>query len=115
MKVINYTEETLNDVNVEGAVHAKIRKVLTENDGAPSFTMRIFELGEGGCTPYHSHAWEHEIFVIEGKGELVDENKNTVELTPGVAALVMPHELHQFRNKSNQTFKFMCLVPNAYA
>lgn len=115
MKVVNYKDVPINDVNVEGAKAAKIRKVLTETDGAPNFTMRIFELGENGCTPYHAHEWEHEIFVIEGNGALVLENGEEIELTPGKAALVTPNQLHQFKNKTPETFKFMCLVPNAYA
>jgi quercetin dioxygenase-like cupin family protein len=115
MKLVHFTEVPLIEVNVEGAEKASIRKVLTTGDGAPNFTMRIFELAEGGCTPYHAHEWEHEIFIVEGKGVLVDENGNELELIPGKAALVLPMEKHQFKNISKETFKFMCLVPNAYA
>jgi quercetin dioxygenase-like cupin family protein len=115
MKVVHYTDVDLQDVNVEGARSAKIRKVLTANDGAPNFTMRIFELGKDGCTPFHSHSWEHEIYVVEGKGALVTESGEEIELIPGKAALIKPDEKHQFKNKSTETFKFMCLVPNEYA
>jgi quercetin dioxygenase-like cupin family protein len=115
MKVIHYNEVDLKEVNVEGASGAKIRKVLTEDDGAPNFTMRIFELSEGGCTPYHQHAWEHEIFVVEGEGVLVTESGEEIPLKEGTAALIKPEEKHQFKNTSPVLFKFMCLVPNAYA
>lgn len=115
MKVINYTDVEMNEVIAEGVSGAKIRKVLTSNDGAPNFSMRIFELDKDGHTPFHKHQWEHEIFILEGKGELVLEDGSTIELIPGKAALITPEEVHQFRNTSEETFKFMCLVPNAYA
>lgn len=115
MKVVDYTDVPIREVNMEGAKSAQIRKVLTAEDGAPTFTMRIFELGEGGCTPYHAHEWEHEIFIVEGKGKLVLDNNQEIELLPGKAALIKPHEQHQFVNTSKETFKFMCLVPNKYA
>ena len=115
MKVIDYRDVELKKVEMEGAVSASIRRVLTPTDGTPNFAMRIFELGEGGCTPQHAHEWEHEIYCIEGKGVIVTDNGKQIDLTPGVAALVEPHELHQFKNTSKETLKFMCLVPNNYA
>lgn len=115
MKVVNYQDVTLQEVNIEGANKASIRKVLTANDGAPNFTMRVFELGEGGHTPLHQHDWEHEIYVIEGQGVLVTEDNKEIPLTPGTAILVKGQELHQFKNVSGETFKFMCLVTNDYA
>ena len=115
MKVVDYKDVELKQVEVEGAVSAKIRKVLVPDDGTPTFAMRIFELGEGGCTPFHQHEWEHEIYCIEGKGIIVIDNDKHIDLTAGTAALIEPNEKHQFRNASKGTFKFMCLVPNAYA
>jgi quercetin dioxygenase-like cupin family protein len=115
MKIAHYNDVELNEVNVEGANNAKIRRVLTEKDGAPTFTMRIFELGEEGCTPYHAHESEHEIFVIDGKGAIVDIEGEEIILTPGMALLIPPHEKHQFKNTSSVTFKFICLVPNKFA
>lgn len=115
MKIVHYNDVEMNEVNVEGASNAKIRKVLTAEDGAPNFTMRIFELGQDGHTPYHAHEWEHEIYVVEGKGALVKEDGTEIPLETGMAALVKPNEKHQFKNKTSETFKFMCLVPNAYA
>ncbi|HEY5765719.1 MAG TPA: cupin domain-containing protein, partial [Candidatus Deferrimicrobiaceae bacterium] len=45
-----------------------IRVLMGENVGAPTFTMRHFEVAPGGSTPYHSHPWEHEVYVLSGKG-----------------------------------------------
>ncbi|MEW5819444.1 MAG: cupin domain-containing protein [Cyanobacteriota bacterium] len=115
MKVIDHQNVPAVDVNVEGAKAAKIRKILTPNEGTPNFAMRIFELDIHGCTPYHTHEWEHEIFVLSGKGLLINEHGDKIDLYPGVAALIPPNEKHQFQNASSETFKFMCLVPNDYA
>lgn len=115
MKIVKVEEVESRLVNVEGAANAKIRKVLTQEDGTPGFTMRVFELGENGYTPFHAHEWEHEVYIISGKGALVDKNNNETNISAGNAILVTPNELHQFKNTSDEILKFICLVPNAYA
>lgn len=115
MKIVKVEDIESKVVSVEGASNATIRKVLTQDDGAPGFTMRVFELGEKGYTPYHAHEWEHEVYIISGMGALIDKDKNEISLSSGSAILVKPNELHQFKNTSNEILKFICLVPNAYA
>jgi len=72
--------------------------------------MRVFELGENGFTPYHQHPWEHEVFVIEGEGEL-RLAEESVYLTSNTALFIQPMEWHQFCNKGKGLFKFICVVP----
>ncbi len=111
MKLVNYRQVKSEPVTDEGAKDTTIAWALSEKDGTPNFSMRIFRVQPGGYTPLHSHSWEHEIFVIRGEGTLVDEGKE-YGLKAGDIAFVQPQELHQFKNNGNQTWEFLCLVPN---
>ena len=72
MKIKHNAEVPLNDVTMEGAAGCKVRWLVGEADAAPNFAMRQFELEPGGHTPRHFHPYEHEIFVLEGEGVIVD-------------------------------------------
>ena len=98
-------------VEMEGASQVRMRLLISERDDAPNFNMRVFELAPGGHTPFHSHDFEHEIFVLEGEGELFD-GENNHPLGPGSVSLVAPNEEHNFRNTSDSgIFRFLCIVP----
>ncbi len=101
-------------VRLEGAKDVKVRVIFGPNDKAPTFAMRIFEVGPGGHTPYHQHPFEHEVFVLAGEVGVVTA-EGTVPLRVHDALLVAANEVHQFRNLSDQSSaRFMCLVPIAY-
>ena len=88
---------------------AKIKWLINEKDGAPTFLMRHFTIEAGGFTPYHQHDWEHEVYVLEGKGRLrYEELEERIEA--GDAILIPPGKKHQFRADS-ETLKFLCMVP----
>ncbi len=78
--------------------------------GAKNFAMRVFEIESGGHTPLHRHPWEHEVFVLEGEGELFN-GENAKPFKVGYAVFVPPNELHQFRNSSKVLLKIICLIP----
>lgn len=78
--------------------------------GAPSFVMRIFELAPGVSTPFHTHDWEHEVFILAGTGALVEEKTET-PLKPEDAVLIPPKEKHCLTNKGKETMRFICVVP----
>jgi quercetin dioxygenase-like cupin family protein len=111
MKVVHYEQIDSAPVQQEGASGCRIRCLIGEADGAPSFTMRQFEVAPGGYTPEHSHAHEHEVFVLEGTGIVIDGNQQH-RLQPGVAVFVPPARPHQFRNTGAGPLKFLCLIPH---
>ena len=51
-----------------------MRWVISPKDGAENFYMRIVEaqLGSEG-PPLHHHDYEHEMYILEGEGTLVDD------------------------------------------
>ena len=109
MKVIRYTDVKAEEVE-EGAKGVRIRWIITESTGARNFVMRHFEIAPGGYTPHHAHAWEHEVFVLEGPAEVRTESTAT-PVSPGDAVLVMPDEQHQFRNTGQSPARFLCMIP----
>ena len=109
MKVQHYTEVEAEPVK-EAAKNTKVRWLIAERDNAPNFYMRVFEVGQGGATPHHEHAWEHEIFVLEGEGKLVGDGFSH-ELSPGIFAFVPGGDIHHLENSGDAPLKFICLVP----
>ena len=99
------------DVVLEGASKVKVRWLITKEMGAKNFAMRVFELEPDGYSPLHKHPWEHEVFILEGKGQLFDGQKAT-PFQAGDAIFVQADEMHQFKNSSKKLLKFICLIPH---
>src|SRR5208283_5547791 len=96
-------------VTEEEAKGARIKWLINEKDGAPIFLMRHVPVEPGGFTPYHQHDWEHEVYVLEGKGKVrYEESEEPIE--PGDAILIPPGKKHQFR-AGTEPLKFLCIVP----
>lgn len=112
MKVANTENIEAKEVQMEGAKGCTVRQLVGQNDGAPTFAMRQFEVAPGGHTPRHFHPYEHEVFVLEGEG-VVFEGDTPHALKAGDVVLVKPDEVHQFRNTGDKPMKFLCLIPNS--
>ncbi len=109
MKIFHYKDVEAKDAD-EGASGLKVRWLITKEMGAPNFAMRLFEMESGGNSPLHTHPWEHEVFVLEGEGIVVSKDVER-KVSSGDVVFIPPNELHQFKNKGNVTFTFLCLVP----
>ena len=91
-------------------VNAAKRVLIGPDQGAPTFIMRLFTLSEGGFSPFHKHAWEHEVFVIAGEGAVRGADGDT-RVSAGDFIFVPPNEEHQFLNTSDKPFEFLCVIP----
>jgi quercetin dioxygenase-like cupin family protein len=112
MKVQNYESIEKKPVTMEGSSGCEVRWLIGSSDQAPNFAMRQFEVAPGGHTPRHFHPYEHEVFVLEGEGEIY-EGDQAHPLKKGDVVYVAPNEVHQFRNLGSMPLKFLCLVPNS--
>ena len=56
--------------------------LVSPNDGARNFVMRRFTIEPGAATAHHQHNWEHEVYVLEGRGLLLSSGRET-SLRPG--------------------------------
>ena len=74
MKVKQYQQVEQQPVEIEGAQGCSVRWLVGEKDGDPNFAMRQFEVAPGGHTPKHSHPYEHEVFMLEGEGVVLEDD-----------------------------------------
>jgi quercetin dioxygenase-like cupin family protein len=107
MKIHNYRQVRPEPV----APGVAMRVVAGPAEGAPTFVMRVFEIQSGSSTPLHAHPWEHEVFVLEGRGILRGEKGRETPLMEGDAVLVTPDEPHSFLGIGRGTFRLICVVP----
>ncbi len=115
MHIVDVVDCDCKDVEVEGAKGVKIQWLLAEEEcGAPNFAMRRFIVEPGGCTPLHTHDWEHEVYIVRGVGE-VTHRGGVTHFAPDTAILIEPDEEHQFRNTGVEPLEFLCMVPNGPA
>lgn len=93
----------------EGAKKVWIQ-VLIDRYRAATFIMRRFIIKPGGETPLHAHRWEHEVFVLKGRGVITNGNVK-LGLKPGNVVYVPPNRRHQFRNVAKGRLEFLCIIP----
>ncbi|GMV37454.1 MAG: hypothetical protein AMXMBFR61_19620 [Fimbriimonadales bacterium] len=110
MVVVQSEQRPFEEVAIEGACGAYIKELLTQREGAPNFAMRLFEIRPGGHTMHHSHAWEHEVFILSGTGE-VRADAGPIAVKEGDAVLVPGGETHSFANTGTTPFRFLCMIP----
>jgi quercetin dioxygenase-like cupin family protein len=112
MKVSHFEQTPAVPIQMEGSSGCQVRWLVDEHDGAPNFAMRQFEVAPGGHTPQHFHDYEHEVFVLEGAGVVLEDGREH-PLHAGDVVFVKPNEVHQFRNTGSAPLKFLCLIPNS--
>lgn len=95
---------------MEGAPGVTLRWLWGAPDGAPSFALRLIEVAPGTSTPCHSHAHEHEVYVLAGQA-LLRGASEAHRLAPGDTVFVPPHEEHGFANTGPDVLRFLCGVP----
>ena len=109
MKHIHYLDEEAVEVSEDGAYGIKLRTVIGEKDGADNFFMRIISFDANASSPAHSHPWEHETFVLRGKGILEVEGEE-VPLKAGDITFIPGNAEHTFRT-SKEPMEMICLIP----
>ena len=86
------------------------REVICADKGAPNFCMRVIDVAPGAFTPSHEHPWEHEVFVLSGRGVVVGKEGET-QITKDSVVFVPPDEHHCFINNGNAPLRFICVIP----
>ena len=100
--------------DMEGAEGIYKQIPISKEDGTPTFSFRVFTVEPGGHTPLHNHPFEHLNYIIEGIGAIITKNEKR-ELKKGDFVLVLPGEIHQYRNTSaHNTMVMICAVPKEY-
>jgi quercetin dioxygenase-like cupin family protein len=101
---------------MRGAQSVPLRLMVGREHGAPTFSMRLFEVEPGGNTLLHQHNYEHELMVLEGEAQIAGGVSGSTirSLRPGDAAFVPANETHQIRNVSDGILRFVCIVPTHF-
>jgi len=86
------------------------REVINADDGAPNYCMRVFDVDPGSSTPFHAHAWEHEVFVLSGKGVAVSDG-GEIKIDRDSVVFVPGEETHCFKNNGDEILRFICVIP----
>lgn len=100
----------IQPVEMEGAKSAYIQWLITQDDGAPHFAMRRFVIKPEGVIPKHSHWYEHEIYVLKGRG-IVGVEDREYEVSKGSVLYVPPEVIHWYRNIGDEDWEFLCIIP----
>jgi quercetin dioxygenase-like cupin family protein len=115
MKITNLEQTKKIKVDMEGAKDAYKQVPVSKEDGAPVFSFRVFTIEPGGHTPYHKHPFEHANYIIDGQGVLVTETGEERPVKKGDFALVLPNEVHQYKNTAQkEPLVMICAVPKEY-
>ena len=100
--------------DMEGAKGVYKQIPISREDGAPTFSFRVFTIEPGGHTPLHKHPFEHLNYIIEGHGTVFAEDGER-KLKKGDFVMILPGERHQYRNtSSNELMIMICAVPKEY-
>jgi len=101
-------------------MQATIRWLIAKKEGAPigpraqdapHFAMRVVEIKrKGEKIPLHRHDYEHEVFVIEGQGDVLSPGGQK-PVAYGNFVYVAPNEEHGFENTGDKPFRFICVIP----
>ena len=84
--------------------------LLGPDDGAPSFAMRRFTMGEGGGMPRHTNTVEHEQYVLRGRAR-VGIGDQVHEVGADDVLYIRAGAPH-FYEVVEAPFEFLCVVPN---
>lgn len=87
------------------------KQVLISPQEAPNFAMRKFSIEPGGEMPLHTNSVEHEQLVLNGKAEVIIDNKifnvqkdDVVFIPAGIP--------HSYKTIGEEPFEFLCMIPN---
>ncbi len=90
--------------------NASIKVLVGEQEGWSDYVMRVLEVTSYGYTPLHKHPWPHINYILEGEGTIqIGDKKHQIQ--KGSYAYIQENTLHQFCNTSENTLKFICIVP----
>ena len=111
MKIMHYSEAEAKQFDSDQVKRVTGRIAIGKADGANNFCMRIFEIEKGGFSPRHTHDWEHEIFIHEGRGEAFCDG-SWEPISAGTVLFIPGNEAHQIRNTGDGKLVFACLIPS---
>lgn len=92
------------------AALSQIRALVSPKEGWEGYVLRVIDVEPNGYTPAHQHLWPHINYILEGEGSLLIDGVWT-DVEKDSYAYVPENAFHQFKNRGNTNFRFICIVP----
>jgi quercetin dioxygenase-like cupin family protein len=105
----NIHDTPVAPVAMAGVEGIRMAVMVGRADGAPNFALRSFIVDPKGHSPRHAHDYEHEVFIVDGSGEVLLEGQFR-PIRAGDVVYVPADTEHQFR-AGDAGMRFLCLVP----
>lgn len=110
MPVNHIKKIPVTEINAPGCKDASKQTLIGPVEGWKDHVMRLFTLKKDGHSPRHIHPWPHINYITQGKGALFLDDLE-YDLEPGSVAYVPAGKEHQFMNRGDSDFSFICIVP----
>ena len=110
MFVTEAADVPAQELNLGGARGSSIKWLIGPAQQAGNFSMRLVTVAPGGQTPDHAHAWEHQWYVLSGRGEASDGDGKKHPVGPGSVVFVPDGERHNIRNTGQQPLVLICMI-----
>ncbi len=111
---VNAFSVQVEDLAKDGAEKVKVRYLIDERHGSHRFALRLYTVEKGGYTPLDEHAYEHQVYVLSGRG-MLRQSKEAGPLKPmqeGDTIFIPSKAVHQFSNEWDEPFVFLCVKGN---
>lgn len=111
---VNASSVSVEDLTKKGAEKVKVRYLIDERHGSDRFALRQYTVEKGGHTPLDQHEYEHQVYVLSGRGLVREAEHSPIlrELSEGDAVFVPSNAVHQFINQRDEPFVFLCVKGN---
>jgi len=87
-----------------------VRHVLIgEDDGAPNFIIRYFQVAPGKSTRLEQHPHEHGVVILQGRAR-VQINDEFFEVGEKDAVFISGNDLHQLTALGDEPMGFICVI-----
>jgi quercetin dioxygenase-like cupin family protein len=73
--------------------------------------MRLFTLEPGAKIGIHHHPEEHEIYILKGECELIDQKGNRTKVIANDVIFMPSEEKHGYENIGSEELAFICVIP----
>jgi quercetin dioxygenase-like cupin family protein len=116
MLIRNVNEADYKPVTMPDVEGATMSVMVGRGDRAPNFALRSFIVQPGGHTPRHSHDYEHEVYIVGGRGTILLDGAER-PIKAGDVIYVPADEVHQFKAAPSapaaEPLKFLCIIPTS--
>jgi quercetin dioxygenase-like cupin family protein len=105
-----YDQFIQEPVNAFGSINTQMCW-FRKPDESSHFMLRRFEIGPKGFIGNHSHPEEHQIYILKGPIELIDQFGDVTLVEKDEFVYCNPQEVHGYRNPNDYAVSFICGIP----